>query len=134
MWKEKNKTKCGLFAERGCRQRRLCRVPHAIALGSSGKNFPSSRVPNFTEHSCTGRSAKNFFKNLKTVFADGLCQVRSAQDFQKKKENNLCRQPMIGVSAQDFSKKKNKTPLFADSPCSRPSAKTISKTVNLTHR
>jgi hypothetical protein len=50
-------------------------------------------------------------KNRKRTFADGLCQ---------------------GLSAQVFSKKK--TRLFADGPSSRPSAKTISKTVNLTRR
>jgi hypothetical protein len=50
-------------------------------------------------------------KNRKTVFADGLCQGRSAQVFLK-----------------------NKTPLFADGPASRLSAKKISKTVTLTRR
>jgi hypothetical protein len=61
-------------------------------------------------------------KNRKTVFAGGLCQGLSAQDFFKIRQ---------GLSALNFQKK-NKTPLFADGPASMPSAKKISKTVNLT--
>jgi hypothetical protein len=76
MWKEKHKTKCGLFAERGRRQRLLCREPMATTLGSSGKNFSSSGVPSFAKRSCTVRSAKIvFLKNKKpsllTAFALG---------------------------------------------------------------
>jgi hypothetical protein len=59
---KKNKTKCGLFAERGCRQRGLCRGHLAITLGNSGKNLHSSGVPSFDERSCTGPSVKKFFK------------------------------------------------------------------------
>jgi hypothetical protein len=104
----------------------------ATTLGNSWKNFPSSGVPSFAEHSCTWRLAKKVFlknkkqslrrplpralgtgfvyKNRKTVFADGLFQERSAQNFLKKYE----------------------TPLVANGPAARPSAKKISKTVNLT--
>jgi hypothetical protein len=62
MWKaKKNKTKCGLFAERGSRQRSLCQGHLAITLGNYGKNLHSLDVPNFAERSCTGLSAKIFF-------------------------------------------------------------------------
>jgi hypothetical protein len=73
---KKNKTKCGLFAERGRRQRLLCRDPLATTLGNFGKNFPSSGIPSVAERSCTGRSIKKvFLKNKKpsllTAFAPG---------------------------------------------------------------
>jgi hypothetical protein len=44
MWKAK-KTKCGLFAERGRRQRGLCRGLLAITLGNSGKNLQARVFP-----------------------------------------------------------------------------------------
>jgi hypothetical protein len=127
MWKAK-KTKCGLFAERGRRQRGLCRVLLAIALGNSGKKFPSSGVPSFVERSCTGRSAQNFFRknkklSLPTAFAPG---ARHMIFFQKNRKTIFADGLCQGLSAQNFLKK-NKNPLFADGPDSRPSAKTFQK-------
>jgi hypothetical protein len=84
-----------------------------------------------TERSCTGRSAKKvFLKNKKpslpTAFAPGL----SALVFFKKIENNLYRRPFPGALGTSFFQKK--TPSLPTAL--RPSAKTISKTVNLTRR
>jgi hypothetical protein len=74
--RKKNKTKCGLFAERGRRQRGLCRGHLEITLGNSVKNLHSSGVPSFAERSCTGPSAKKFFlenkkPSLPTAFDRG---------------------------------------------------------------
>jgi hypothetical protein len=74
--------------------------------------------------------------------------------FLKKIKNCLCRRPLPGALGTGFFPKKekqplptafarglgtkisknNKTPIFADGPASRPSAKKISKIVNLTPR
>jgi hypothetical protein len=53
--------------------------------------------------------------------------------FSKKIEKQPLPTALPGALGTGFFKK-NKTPLFADGPSSRPSAKTISKTVNLTRR
>jgi hypothetical protein len=54
--------------------------------------------------------------------------------FKKNRKNRLCRRPLPGALGTYFFQKKVKTPLFADGPALRPSAKKISKTVNLTRR
>jgi hypothetical protein len=77
---EKNKTKCGLFAERGRRQSGHCRGLLAITLGNSGKIFPARVFPVLPSIVAMGSRQRIFFKKIKTpLFADGLCQGRSAQ-------------------------------------------------------
>jgi hypothetical protein len=84
---KKNKTKCGLFAERGRRQRGLCRGLLAVTLGNSGKKFLSSGVPSFAERSCQKRLAKNFFlKNKKRLCQMPLPRTLGTGFFQKKIE------------------------------------------------
>jgi hypothetical protein len=126
MWKAKKiKTKCGLFAERGRRQRALCQVLLANTLDNFGKNFPRSGVPSFVERSCTGRSAKNFFKKIKNRHCGRPLRGALGTGFKKQK-NRLCRRPLPGALGIGFSKK-NKPPSLP-----RPLANKISKTVNLT--
>jgi hypothetical protein len=81
-------------------------------------------------HGALGK--ETFLKKIKTVCADGLCQVCSAHDFLKKIE----KQSLSTAFAKGFRRRffLKKTSLFADGPSSRPSAKMISKTVNLTRR
>jgi hypothetical protein len=71
-----------------------------------------------------------FKKNRKTVFANGLCQGLSAQVVFKKIE----KPSLPTASARGSRHRIFYPPLFADSPASRPSAKKISKTVNLNPR
>jgi hypothetical protein len=87
---ERKKTKCGLFAEHGRRQRRLCRELRAITLGNSGKIFPAQVFP-----------------ALLSVVARGARQ----RIFFKKNKNRLCRQPLPGTLGTRFSKKIEKQPL-----------------------
>jgi hypothetical protein len=124
MWKAKKiKPKCGIFGERGRRQRGLSRGLLAITLGNSGKNLPSSGVPGFAECSCTGRSAKKFFQknkkpSLPTAFAPGSRHMI----FFKKIEKHLCRRPLPGALGTGFFNK-IKTPLF----CRRPILEAVGK-------
>jgi hypothetical protein len=86
MWKAKKiKPKCGLFAERGRRQRGLSRGLLAITLGNSGKDLPSSGVPGFAERSCTGPSAKKFLqKNKKPSLPTAFAPRSRHRIFSKK--------------------------------------------------
>jgi hypothetical protein len=127
---KKNKTKCGLFGERGRRQRVLCRALLANTLGNSGKTFPSSGVPSFAERSCTGRSTKKvFLKNKKPSLPTTFARGARHRFFSKKIEKQPLSTTFARGARHSFFQKKNRKTTFADSLCQGRSAQVFLKKI-----
>jgi hypothetical protein len=99
----------------------------SLPRGAVGKGAFAERSGQLRSATLRKICLPRVFPVLPSVVARGPRQ----RIFFKKIKNRLCPRPLPGALC---TKKSKKNPLFADGPASRPSAKKISKTVNLTPR